>query len=112
MLTWNDLPLSNGWTNYGSGYQTAQYAIDFQGRVWTRGFLMAPAMPVTGVAIASLPPGYRPTGLIQSFQITSSNQTNAGGIQFDIETSGNIIYQFPAIPGNSLVPINFSFTTN
>lgn len=107
-MTWHSLALLNGWTDYGHGYQTARYGKSGD-RVWGQMFLQAPASPVTGAIVATLPAGFVPP-VNTSFGVVSANFS--GGIQFDIDTGGNIIYQWPSIPGGSLIALNFSFTIN
>lgn len=55
---WIDLPLQNGWTNYGGQWETAQYR-RVNGIVYLKG-LIKPGTTTTQTVIATLPAGFRP----------------------------------------------------
>jgi len=58
-LTWTNVTFKNSWANYGSGWQTVQYAKDSYGRVWIRGLGAGPAT-ADMAAVFTLPSGFWP----------------------------------------------------
>lgn len=63
---WKPLAFAADWSNYSTGasaYLVAQYRKDQQGRVHLRGLVKKDVgVPVADDVIATLPPGYRPSG--------------------------------------------------
>ena len=57
--TWTTLPLDNGWTAYGSPYQSPIYRRQIDGTVQLSG-LIAAGTTTVGTTVATLPIGYRP----------------------------------------------------
>ncbi len=82
---WTNLPFQNGWTNFGSGYNTAQFTKTSSCRVFLKGLVMSGS---TGgwTAIGSLPIGFRPKGEL-AFQVATS--PNATG-RIDIMANGDV----------------------
>jgi hypothetical protein len=56
---WKALPVANGWSNYGSNFETAAYRKDPFGVVHLRGLVTRASGAPSG-PIVTLPPGYRP----------------------------------------------------
>jgi hypothetical protein len=68
-LAWTALPtMQNGWVNYASGYQVAQYR-KIGDRVEVRGFIKDGSL---GTVISNLPAGYWPPASLQFPACTSS----------------------------------------
>jgi hypothetical protein len=89
-IVWADLPLATNWANFGSVYQTAQYAIDALGFVIVRGMLIKSVAWIQGETIATLPIGQRPAAS-ERFSNRGGDATNGGLIfSLDIATSGAI----------------------
>lgn len=80
---WIAPTLLNGWTNFGSGYETAGYYKDALGFIHLKGLIKSGAM---GTAAFVLPSGYRPS-YRKMFPVLTS-----GGIgRVDIDTEGNVL---------------------
>lgn len=109
MLGWKDLSLQNSWSNYGGGYQTAQYAIDCTGRVWLRGLIVSGDV-TDNTVIATLPAPCVPLTL--QFNSVAFNDAVLG--QLDIDTSGNIIFKLTGgVTTGMFAALNpISFTTD
>ena len=96
-LTWTNLTLQNGWTQYGNAadYGTPSFAKDAEGFVHLSGALYGGAS--TG-SIATLPSGFRPTRYNNTWLRAAS--TNADGqphlVDINIEASTGNIIAFPA----------------
>jgi len=58
---WQALPFQGAWRNY-QGYAPGAYRKDARGRVYLRGLVTNGDALAEGSVIATLPPGYRPTG--------------------------------------------------
>jgi hypothetical protein len=86
--TWNDLPLENGWTNYGGGFQEAQYRLDATGTVHLRGLVRLDTV-VAPSAISTLPPGFRPL----KTELFALVATDALG-RIDINAEGRVVFIF------------------
>ncbi len=56
---WAVLSYSNGWSDFGGGYQAGQYSKDGTGRVWLRGIIKGGTL-TGGTTILTLPSGFRP----------------------------------------------------
>ncbi|KKM86624.1 hypothetical protein LCGC14_1277110 [marine sediment metagenome] len=74
-MAWHDvgggeLAFENSWVNYGGAYTGARFAKDALGRVWIQGMVKNGA---DGVAIFTLPVGYRPTEGVQVLAIVDDN---------------------------------------
>ncbi|GAA4082757.1 hypothetical protein [Actinomadura miaoliensis] len=54
---WTPVTFTNGWGNFGSSWQTAQYRRDHTGRVWLRGVISGGTV---GSSAFQLPAGFRP----------------------------------------------------
>lgn len=78
---WLDLPLINGWTNYGGVYQIAQYG-RFGGEVRFRGLIVGTSRTATAFFIA--PAGFRHSGGDQVWGAPS----NSAGLMSRIDTKG------------------------
>lgn len=82
---WSAPTLLNGWTNFGSGWQTAGYYKDTAShRVYLRGMITGGDAGATKI-LFTLPSGYRPTA-VEMFPIGNVT-TNA---RIYIDTSGNV----------------------
>ncbi|MEP6795190.1 MAG: hypothetical protein ABJB16_12745 [Saprospiraceae bacterium] len=78
--------LLNGFTNYLNGYSTAAYYKDKMGIVHLRGMVQL-ATNQSGLAIFTLPAGYRP---VASGQLVFPSQASSGLARIDVLTSGNV----------------------
>lgn len=58
--TWQALPYLTGWSDFGGGFQSGQYALDSLGFVHLRGLTAHPTAYTFPAAICTLPPGARP----------------------------------------------------
>jgi hypothetical protein len=81
---WQAPPLINGWLNYGASYNPAGYFKDKNGVVHLRGLVRS---GVTGVAIFTLPAGYRPQYREMHATITKPNAI----ARVDVLTSGEVV---------------------
>lgn len=68
---WQDVTFQNGWSNYGSGYQTVQYR-KWGDSVQIRGTATGGTL---GVAMFTLPEGYRPPAHVELPQCGSVTGT-------------------------------------
>lgn len=85
----------NSWTNYGTGYETAEYYKDGNGRVSLSGIIKSGSV---GSAAFTLPGGYRPRAR-EAFAVL----TNTGIGQLDVLSTGDVI---PATGGNGYVSLS------
>lgn len=98
--TWTGFSFGSGWTNYGGGYQDAQYK-----KVGDLVFLRGHVKRTSGVSttMATLPSGYRPVGYAE-FIVTS----NGAFGQVDIASSGELFLAAGNVARVSLNGIWFS----
>ncbi|QNU22341.1 hypothetical protein IC805_05215 [Geobacillus thermoleovorans] len=95
---WIALTLLNGWTNYGSGFETAGYYKDALGFIHIKGLIKSGAM---GTAAFVLPSGYRPS-YRKMFPVLTS-----GGIgRVDIDTGGNVLIMNYGTAANGYVSLD------
>lgn len=80
---WQPLPLFNGWTNFGNGWQTARYRRGAGGQVYLQGLITHPNANETGV-FAQVPTGFRPTGGTLMFSALG----NVGTARIDVGADG------------------------
>lgn len=85
--TWTDATLQNGWTNYGSGFNTAGYYKDQLGIVRLKGFITG-GSTISGTNLFTLPNGYRPAN--KQFRAVNSN--NVFG-SLSIEATGEVKFE-------------------
>jgi len=88
LLDWKNLVLSTGWITASGGYQTPQYALDCNGKVWFRGTCMTTNSIIT-------PEDFPATGPFDSStqtddlsplyirEMTSAKLLQAGGLTYD-----------------------------
>lgn len=96
---WQTPTLTNGWVNYGSGYNTAAYMKDSLGFVHLKGLIKSGTMTATAF---TLPAGYRP---IATYDIVVLSNGTVGGVE--ITTAGLVV---PAAGSNVYFSIdNISF---
>lgn len=79
---------TNSWTNFGAGWQAAQFWRDPLGWVHLRGIIKS---GVVGSAAFTLPPGYRPIG--NETYVVRSNGTTGG---LDVLADGTVTPQSPS----------------
>ncbi len=79
--------LLNGFTNYNLGYATVAYFKDKMGIVHLRGLALKNTNQ-NGLAIFTLPAGYRPS---TSGTLLFSTIANSGGARIDVQTNGNVV---------------------
>jgi hypothetical protein len=99
---WLNVTFMNGWTNYASGFQTAQYR-KIGDIVYLRGLV---AGGTVGQPICNLPVGYRPPAHLI---FATDTQTNAHG-RCDVYSNGNIIHAAGSNTYFSLSTVQFSVT--
>jgi phage minor structural protein len=88
---WISPAFINGWTNYGSGFQTAGYYMDAEGFIHLKGMI---AQGSVGYAAFQLPAGYRP-----SARRIFSVMTNTGIGRVDIDINGYVLVLAPSTNG-------------
>lgn len=95
---WIAPTLLNGWTNFGSGYETAGYYKDALGFIRLKGLIKGGTM---GTAAFVLPSGYRPS-YRKMFPVLTS-----GGIgRVDIDTAGNVLIMNYGTAANGYVSLD------
>jgi len=99
---WTSLAFQNGWTNYSSTYNTAQFTKTSSCRVFVKGLVMSGS--TTGwTPIGNLPVGFRPKGELV-FQVGTN--PNATG-RIDVMTNGDIDFVSGSNSWISLDSISF-----
>lgn len=88
-LVWSSLSLGTNVSNFGSGWQTAQYTKTPEGRVILRGLIAGTGITV-GSVLASLPIGYRPV-LNQMFVAPGTSTTSKTEAAVQMLSSGNVV---------------------
>lgn len=78
----------NGFTN-ASGYRPLSFEKDINGLVHLSGVVDCPASP-SGVIIATLPVGFRPT-VVERFPISTLTGGNIVGYAAEIDVNGNVV---------------------
>lgn len=87
--SWTALPYQNGWTDFGSGFQTGQYMRDRAGlRVWFRGVL-ARGTNTPGTLLWIMPVGFRPVAPTLVFGF-NDNGANGIAIRLGIAINGEV----------------------
>jgi hypothetical protein len=79
----------NSWGNYGSGFNSGSYTLDFLGNVRLRGAISGGS---SGTIAFTLPSGYIPPA--SCYFITYSNDTSAHTGRILIDSSGNVTVSF------------------
>jgi hypothetical protein len=59
--TWQDIPLASSWSNYGTGYVSAQCRKLVGSLIEVRGTIKKSTTVVVNEVVATLPVGYRPS---------------------------------------------------
>ena len=105
--TWTAVSFGTNWTDYGSGYQTAQYK-KFGDQVYLRGLATSNANSwTTYPTIFTLPVGYRPPARL-IFEQTGNNSV---AVRVDI-TSGGLVQWVAAGAGSGYISLDgISFST-
>ena len=80
---WASLTLTGGWTEYGQGYNPAQYTRTKSGAVLIRGLIKNPSSASIGGVFASLPADYSPSGRLMFGTSTAGNVTARIDVQAD-----------------------------
>jgi hypothetical protein len=83
-----EAPFTNGWANFGSGYEPASYYKDTAGRVYLQGMITGGTI---GLAAFTLPAGCRPSG-----QIVFDAQANSALGRVDVFPNGAVVVQTPS----------------
>lgn len=85
-----DLTLQNNWVNYDvTNWSKAQFWKDGEGRVYIWGTIKS-GTATNGTVLATLPPGFRPTGT-EVFQTHGWNGTTHTAVRIDVQTNGSIV---------------------
>lgn len=89
---WIPLELQNGFTAYGSNYETPSYRINEVGDVQVKGLIRCPENVENTTVIAVLPEGYRPPK--SKVYLVSGNSGGAKDVftRVNITSGGNISY--------------------
>jgi phage minor structural protein len=90
--------LLNGWTNYGSGYETAGYYKDALGFIRLKGLIKGGTM---GTAAFVLPAGFRP-----SYRKIFTVLTAGGVGRVDVDPSGNVLIMNYGTASNGWVSLD------
>jgi prepilin-type N-terminal cleavage/methylation domain-containing protein len=89
---WGTLVYENGWSDYGSTYETGGFTKTSTGAVVVKGFLKRSGSVVDGETIAVLPSGYRPYTGPDSFLYTfMTGKTGNDSASIKVSSSGEII---------------------
>lgn len=99
--SWRPLPLINGWTNYGGGWQTARYRKVGQ-IVYLQGLLVGTGR--TADQISYLPVGYQPNTLL--LFATQTDTATQG--RCDVDSGGGIYFRAGGVAYFSLSGIQFT----
>ena len=99
---WTAVTFTNGWVDYGLGWQSAAYRKRRDGNVEMRGLVKNGTM---GAAMFTLPVGYRPP-LPLLFPVIA---TNAIG-RLDVNANG-VVLADAAIGANGFIDLNVTFST-
>ena len=100
---WQNATLVNGWSNFGSGYTTAQYYKDKEGVIHVKGVVVGGS----GV-IFNLPAGYRPNDI----RIMAGQSDDAGqgtSVRIDVKPNGDVTLANTLSNAFSFVSMEFSF---
>ncbi len=111
---WTGLSYSNGWTDFGGGYQAGQYTKDGTGRVWLRGLIKG-GTETAPTTLFVLPVGFRPATLNE--YVTAANNPGVAvqsPVFLDIDGAGNVILETAITTGaNSILYLSgISFSVN
>jgi hypothetical protein len=82
---WQDIILSNSWSNYATGYTTAQIKKYPNGLIEVKGVIKKSNALVTNEIICTLPTGYRPTEIM-----LLATWASGGTSRITVETGGAI----------------------
>lgn len=85
-LSWTDIGLSSGWSNYGGVFNTAAYLKTTSGVVTLKGLIKKSSAVTANEVVATLPVSYRPTGTLIFSTSTNANVYS----QLQIYPNGNI----------------------
>jgi len=102
------LGMLNSFVNTGGGYQALSAIKSRNGLVTLGGVVNAPASP-SGVIIATLPLGYRPT-TIQRFSVSTVTSGLIVGCAAEVDVAGNIVAYCSA--GTTRIEFAATFQTN
>lgn len=100
---WNTATLLNSWTNLGSPFSAASYAVE-NGRVWLRGVVTGGVVSGT-LPIFTLPSGYRPEG--QCILAATSGTPDGTAARVDVQTNGDVMLRAGATGYVSLDGLSF-----
>lgn len=97
---YTNIPLQNGWKNYGGSDPTAQYKINGLGEVRIKGTIKGGTM-ASGTTLFTLPEGYRP----QQRHIHVAQGNNDQFVRVLVETSGAVTL-FTAMTSNGWLSLD------
>jgi hypothetical protein len=97
---WTAVTFLNGWSNYGSGFQTMQYR-KVGDIVYLRGFVKG---GTASTAVFALPVGYRPPATTRFATLNTGVTTG----YWEMTSAGNVVHQAGAVGD---VSVNFTFST-
>lgn len=99
---WTALTLQNGWSDFGSGFETAQYLLTEQGEVKIRGMIGGGTV-ANNTIIFTLPEGYRPA----TRQLRQTICNGSVSCRLDILTDGKV--QIYDVTDSTYLSINTGF---
>jgi len=105
---WQNATLVNNWTNFGSGYATAQYYKDKEGIIHIKGVVQGGGLNLAATAIFNLPAGYRPS----ENRIMTGGSDAAGqgtSVRIDVNPNGDVTLVNALNNAGAYVSIEFSF---
>lgn len=87
--SWHGLAYSNGWSDFGSGYQPGRYRLEPTGAGIVRlDGMIKPGTYTNGTTIFTLPAGYRPAAKHRFVLQADSATTGANMLELDVTTGG------------------------
>lgn len=92
--SWHALSYSNGWSDFGSGYQSGRYRVEpmFGGVVRLDG-MIKPGTYTDNTTVFTMPVNYRPTAKHRWVMQADSATTGANMFELDITTGGVVTLQ-------------------
>lgn len=87
---WKGLPLSSAVAAYGAGFVSPSYRKDSFGMVSVRGLIRTSGTPSGDIDLATLPTGYRPSGMMVAMGWASLVGGEERPIRINVRTDGRI----------------------
>lgn len=107
-VAWTGLAYSNGWGNFGSGFQNGQFSKDQTGRVSLRGVMVAGTL-TAGTIIFTLPVGSRPLAKLLIYGFSDPGSAPPVVFEMLVGTDGTVKASYTTtVTDVSIEGINFS----